>query len=148
MTDDLADALPELSLDKQTEIRDAARKHYSFQPTDFEKQAAHLDLTRTLASVLKPQKPEPYEGAINADACCNFIENQEEYFKIVGLDKAVWTKYTAVSLRGEAKAWWRSTELDLTTPWPIFRKAFTDYHTHPNAVAAARTALENLRQNK
>ncbi|KAF9176373.1 hypothetical protein BGZ51_000829 [Haplosporangium sp. Z 767] len=148
MTDALADALAGLSIEKQAEIRTAAKGYYSAEPTDLERQAAVLDLTRTLATVLKPQKPEPYEGAIDADACLNFIDNQEEYFKIVALDESLWTKYTAVSLRDDAKAWWRSAELSLTTPWPIFRKAFTDYHTPPNAVAAARTALENLRQNK
>jgi hypothetical protein len=148
MTDALADALAGLSIEKQAEIRTAAQGFYSAEPTEFEKQAAALDLTRTLATVLKPQKPEPYEGAIDAEACFNFIENQEEYFNIVGLDETLWTKYTAVSLRDDAKAWWRSAEMTLTTPWPIFRKAFTDYHTPPNAVAAARTALENLRQNK
>ncbi|KAG0247722.1 hypothetical protein BG011_001019, partial [Mortierella polycephala] len=108
MTDVHADALAGLTIEKQTEIRTAAKVYYSAEPTDFEKQAAVLDLTRTLATVLKPQKPEPYEGAIDTEACFNFIENQEEYFKI----------------------------------------AFTDYHTPPNAAAAARTALENLRQNK
>ena len=148
IADALAEALAGLSIEKQAEIRTAAQGFYSAEPTDFEKQAAALDLTRTLATVLKPQKPEPYEGAIDAEACFNFIENQEEYFNIVGLDETLWTKYTAVSLRDDAKAWWRSAEMTLTTPWPIFRKAFTDYHTPPNAVAAARTALENLRQNK
>ena len=39
---------------------------------------AHLVLNdgrRTLATVPKPTKPKPYTGAIDADACLNFIDN-------------------------------------------------------------------------
>lgn len=110
---------------------------------------AHLVLNddrRTLATVLKPTKPKPYTGAIDADACLNFIDNQEEYFSIVDLHQDSWVKYTAVSLEGEAKAWWRSSGLKLDSTWKAFEAAFIAYHTPPNAVAAARQELNNLRQ--
>lgn len=104
------------------------------------------DEARTLATVLKPTKPKPYTGAIDADACLNFIDNQEEYFNIVDLHQDSWVKYTAVSLEGEAKAWWRSSGLKLDSTWKAFEAAFIAYHTPPNAVAAARQELNNLRQ--
>jgi hypothetical protein len=104
------------------------------------------DEARTLATVLKPSKPKPYTGAIDADACLNFIDNQEEYFTIVDLHTDSWVKYTAVNLESEAKAWWRSSGLKLDAKWKDFEAAFTAYHTPPNAVAAARQELNNLRQ--
>lgn len=103
------------------------------------------DEARTLATVLKPTKPKPYTGAIDADACLNFIDNQEEYFNIVDLHRDSWVKYTAVSLEGDAKAWWRSSGLKLDSTWKAFEAAFIAYHTPPNAVAAARQELNNLR---
>ncbi|CAO3567004.1 unnamed protein product [Mortierella alpina] len=104
------------------------------------------DEARTLATVLKPSKPKPYTGAIDADACLNFIDNQAEYFAIVDLHPDSWVKYTAVNLESEAKAWWRLSGLKLDAKWKDFEAAFTAYHTPPNAVAAARQELNNLRQ--
>lgn len=46
----------------------------------------------SLAAVLKPTKPEPHTGLIDANACLNFVENQEEYFEIVELNKNRWVK--------------------------------------------------------
>lgn len=114
-----------------------------------EQQQARLvrnDEARTLATVLKPSRPKPYTGAIDADACLNFIDNQAEYFAIVDLHRDSWVKYTAVNLESEAKAWWRSSGLKLDAKWEAFEAAFTAYHTPPNAVAAARQELNNLRQ--
>ncbi|KAF9924957.1 hypothetical protein BGZ65_008032, partial [Modicella reniformis] len=83
-------------------------------------QAAINDEVRTVAAVLKPTKPKPYSGAVDAVECLNFIENQEEYFKIVSLNPTLWVRYTAVNLEGDAKAWWRDSNLDLDTPWVTF----------------------------
>ncbi|CAO3565373.1 unnamed protein product [Mortierella alpina] len=55
-------------------------------------------------------------------------------------------RYTAVNLESEAKAWWRSSGLKLDAKWKDFEAAFTAYNTPPNAVAAARQELNNLRQ--
>lgn len=104
------------------------------------------DEARTLATVLKPTKPKPYHGEIDAVACLNFIENQEEYFEIVGLNKTMWVKYTSVSLEDDAKAWWRDSGMNMNTVWEEFHDAFIKYHTPPNAVAAARQELDKLRQ--
>ena len=54
-------------------------------PTDREIAADHRDLVRTLNKVLKPQTPSPYKGDHDADACQNFIDNQEEYYTVVQL---------------------------------------------------------------
>ena len=44
-----------------------------------------LELARTLASVLKPQKPEAYTGIVDAEACLNFIDSYEEFYTILQL---------------------------------------------------------------
>lgn len=106
------------------------------------------DNLRTVAAVLKPTKPKPYEGAIDAVACLNFIENQEEYYKIVNLHPNEWVKYTAVSLEGDAKAWWRNSRLTLESPWNNFRVEFIKYFTPPDTAGAARMELNKLRQGK
>ncbi|KAG0247014.1 hypothetical protein BG011_002223 [Mortierella polycephala] len=67
--------------------------------------ADHRDLVRTLNKVLKPQTPSPYKGEHDADACQNFIDNQEEYYKVVQLDDTQWVQYTALNLTDEAKSW-------------------------------------------
>ncbi|KAG0248184.1 hypothetical protein BGZ95_008166, partial [Linnemannia exigua] len=115
-------------------------------PTRLEMEAANRDLARTLHKILKPQTPEPYTGDIDADACHNFIDNQEEYYKVVKLDVSEWVQYTALNLSKDAKSWWRASGLTIASSWPDFKKAFLAFHTPPNAVAAARTALETLRQ--
>jgi hypothetical protein len=114
-------------------------------------QAAQRDFNdnmRTVAAVLKPTKPKPYDGAIDAVACLNFIENQEEYYQIVSLQEHEWVKYTAVSLDGDAKTWWRNSGLTLTSSWQEFRRAFIAYFTPPDTTSAARLELNKLRQGK
>ncbi|KAG0248112.1 hypothetical protein BGZ95_008217, partial [Linnemannia exigua] len=60
------------------------------EPTERELEADRRDLAHTLAQVLKPQRPAPYSGAIDADACINFIDNQKEYYTVVKLGLAEW----------------------------------------------------------
>lgn len=117
-------------------------------PTERELAADRRDLARTLAQVLKPQRPAPYAGEIDADACNNFIDNQKEYFTVVDLSLSEWVQYTALNLVSDAKSWWRSSGLTITTPWAQFEEDFLTFHTPPNAVAAAREALESLKQGK
>ncbi|KAF8927437.1 hypothetical protein BGZ47_002158, partial [Haplosporangium gracile] len=117
-------------------------------PTQLEQEAASRDLARTLHKILKPQTPSPYAGAIDADACHNFIDNQEEYYQVVKLGTAEWVQYTALNLTDDAKSWWRSSGLTIHSSWPDFKQAFLDFHTPPNAAVAALTALESLRQGK
>ncbi|KAG0243118.1 hypothetical protein BG011_003187 [Mortierella polycephala] len=117
-------------------------------PSEREIAAESRDLVRTLNKVLKPQTPPPYKGELDADACQNFIDNQEEYYKVVQLDERQWVQYTALNLREEAKSWWRSCGLTIYSSWDEFKKAFLAFFTPPNAVAAAREALETLRQGK
>ncbi len=117
-------------------------------PTDRELAADQRDLARTLAVVLKPQRPTPYAGEIDADACNNFIDNQKEYFMVVKLGVGEWVQYTALNLISDAKSWWRSSGLTINTPWAHFEADFLAFHTPPNAVAAAREALESLKQGK
>lgn len=89
-----------------------------------------------MATVLKPSRPKPYTGAIDADACLNFIDNEAEYFTIVDLHRDSWVKYTAVNLESEAKAWWRSSGLKLDAKWEAFEAAFTAYHTQVNLMSS------------
>jgi hypothetical protein len=117
-------------------------------PTERELAADRRDLARTLAQVLKPQRPTPYAGEIDADACNNFIDNQREYFTVVELNVADWVQYTALNLISDAKSWWRSSGLSIKTPWAQFEEDFLAFHTPPNAVAAAREALESLKQGR
>lgn len=108
--------------------------------------AAVNDHLRTVASVLKPQKPSPYDGKTDALASLNFIESQQEYFEIVDLNKNEWVKYVVLSLNGDAKAWWRDSGLTKETPWDEFRKAFLLNFTPPDSANAARQELSQLRQ--
>ncbi|KAG0272930.1 hypothetical protein BGZ96_005102, partial [Linnemannia gamsii] len=115
-------------------------------PSERELEADRRDLARTLAQVLKPQRPTAYSGAIDADACINFIDNQKEYFTVVKLNLTEWVQYTALNLVDDAKSWWRSSGLSIQTPWDTFETDFLTFYTPPNAVAAAREALESLKQ--
>ncbi|KAG0352575.1 hypothetical protein BGX24_007519, partial [Mortierella sp. AD032] len=118
------------------------------EPTARELEAERRDVVRTLTQVLKPQRPAPYSGEIDADACINFIDNQKEYFTVVHLGFAEWVQYTALNLISDAKSWWRSSGLNIHSPWDTFETDFLAFHTPPNAVAAAREALESLKQGK
>lgn len=110
-------------------------------------QAEARDVARTLAAVLKPAKPDPYDGAIDADSCLNFLDSQAEYFKLVKLEDSLWVPYTVANLRKDARAWWRSSGLDMDKiSWASFKQVFTAYHTPPNTVTAARAALDRLQQ--
>ncbi|KAF9944373.1 hypothetical protein BGZ72_002452, partial [Mortierella alpina] len=93
-------------------------------------------------------RPTPYTGEIDADACNNFIDNQREYFTVVDLSLSEWVQYTALNLVSDAKSWWRSSGLSITTPWAQFEEEFLAFHTPPDAVAAAREALESLKQGR
>lgn len=114
--------------------------------TERELLADQRDLSRTLNKILKPQHPPPYTGAIDADACQNFIEDQEEYYTVVRLAKSEWVQCTALNLTDEAKSWWRSSGLSITSSWDAFKTSFLAFHTPPNDVAVAREALESLHQ--
>lgn len=116
--------------------------------TQREVDADNRDLARTLHTILKPQRPPTYSGAIDADAALNFLDNQKEYFMVVKLDRTDWVQYTALALVDDAKSWWRASGLTLSTPWDIFENAFLTFHTPPNSVSAARAALESLKQGK
>lgn len=145
----LTEALQDLSLSSAATLKITSAFLNAVTATTA--QAARRDLNdhlRTVAAVLKPTKPKPYEGAIDAVACLNFIENQEEYYGIVNLDNSEWVKYTAVNLEGDAKAWWRNSSLTLDSTWEDFRKAFIEYFTPPDTVGAARLELNKLRQGK
>lgn len=117
--------------------------------TEAELQAEARDVARTLAAVLKPAKPDPYDGAIDADSCLNFLDSQVEYFKLVKLEDSLWVPYTVANLRKDARAWWRSSGLDMDrTSWAAFKPVFIAYHTPPNTVTAARAALDRLQQRQ
>jgi hypothetical protein len=151
--DQLTSTLQDLNLEDDvviavTDAFTQALQSQSSTATLAQERAAANDEARTLATVLKPTKPKPYLGAIDAVACLNFIENQEEYFEIVGLNRDMWVKYTAVNLEDDAKAWWRDSGLTMTSPWKVFHDAFVTYHTPPNSVAAARQELDKLKQNQ
>ena len=139
----LASSLAGLSLDDTT--RAAINTAFSSALSSV---SANNDRVRTLASVLKPQKPKPYEGAIDAIACLNFIESQAEYFEIVELSTDLWVKYTVLSLTGDAKAWWRDSKLTQDTPWATFKQAFINQFTPPDTANSARRELSQLRQKK
>lgn len=117
-------------------------------PTEWELEADRRDLACTLAQVLKPQRPAPYAGEIDANACNNFIDNQKEYFTVINLGLSEWVQYTALNLVSDAKSWWRSSGLTIGSPWPQFEADFLAFHTPPNAIAAAQEALESLKQGK
>ncbi|KAF8908300.1 hypothetical protein BGZ58_006112, partial [Dissophora ornata] len=154
MAANLDSLLSNIEPDQQTAIRAFFQQLTSTpvkspEQAQAEKQAEARDVARTLATVLKPAKPDAYDGAIDADACLNFLDNQAEYFKLVNLDHEHWVPYTVANLRKDARAWWRSSGLDTgTISWTEFENAFTSYHTPPNSVTAARAALDSLEQRK
>ncbi|KAF9176070.1 hypothetical protein BGZ51_001804, partial [Haplosporangium sp. Z 767] len=105
--DPLTDALAHLNIsnDQRKAVTDAFQQALQAnQPQDTHERLIANDEARTLATVLKPTKRKSYHGEIDAVACLNFIENQEEHFEIVGLNKAMSVKYTAVNLEDDAKA--------------------------------------------
>ncbi|KAF9398337.1 hypothetical protein BGZ94_006035, partial [Podila epigama] len=130
----------------QTAIASAVAGASASTVTQRELDADVRDTARTLHKPLKPTTPCAYSGQVDADACTNFIENQEDYYTVVNLDEGLWVQYTALNLIGDAKSWWRASGLNFKTPWPIFKKAFTDFHTPPNAVSAACEQLESMKQ--
>jgi len=105
-------------------------------------------IAQTLATVIKPRKPDPYTGAIDAEECLNFIDNQTEYYKAVRLNDEEWVRFTALHLTGAAKSWWRDSGMTDQTPWDSFKAAFTAYFTPPDSANMARRALDKLSQNK
>jgi len=105
-------------------------------------------IAQSLATVIKPRKPDPYSGAIDAEECLNFIENQAEYYKAVRLNSEEWVRFTALHLTGAAKSWWRDSGLNDRTSWDAFKASFTAYFTPPDSANMARRALDKLSQNK
>jgi hypothetical protein len=73
--------------------------------SQLEIEAANRGYARTLHKILKPPTPSPYAGEIDADACHNFIDNQEEYYTIVRLEDSQWVEYTVLNLILDAKSW-------------------------------------------
>ncbi|KAF9368821.1 hypothetical protein BGX21_006316 [Mortierella sp. AD011] len=68
--------------------------------------AAHNDNIRTMTAVLKPTKPTPFDGKIDAEACLNFLEDEVQYNTIVGLHESLWVRNAVLDLKDDAKAWW------------------------------------------
>ncbi|KAG0195701.1 hypothetical protein BGX31_005955, partial [Mortierella sp. GBA43] len=116
------------------------------QPSQLDLDADNRDRARTLHKILKPKTPSAYHGQVDADACTNFIENQEDYYTVVKLDAGLWVQYTALNLEDDAKSWWRASGLTFATPWLQFKVAFLAFHTPANAVSAARVKLESMSQ--
>lgn len=107
-----------------------------------------LELARTLASVLKPQKPEPYTGIVDAETCLNFVDSFEEYYTILSLNDKHWVSYVVLSLTQDARSWWRTSGLTLETTWTIFRETFIARFTPPDAANRARELLKALKQGR
>jgi Retrotransposon gag protein/Zinc knuckle len=110
--------------------------------------AAETDTIRTLAYVLKPTAPTPYTGEIDAEECLNFMDSCEEYYSILQLAIALWVKFVVLNLTGDARSWWRTSEMTITTPWSEFRAAFIARFTPPDSVNKARESLKNLKQGR
>lgn len=147
--DHFAELLGRLTLDdaSRQQLKDAAKRVASSASAS-NTQADLRDEIRTVAMIVKPNRPKPYKGELDAIACLNFIENQEEYYEIMRLHQDEWVKYTSVNLEDDAKAWWRDSGLKFNTPWKDFRNAFIDAFTPPNTDSAARDELSKLRQGK
>lgn len=142
----LSSLLQELNLDPTATARITQLVSGSAAAASVE--AARNDNLRTVAAILKPPKPKPYTGAVDAVECLNFLENQREYFELVELNPALWVKFTAVNLEGDAKSWWRDSGLSDISSWQEFTEAFTDYFTPPAAATAARQSLDKIKQGR
>lgn len=106
------------------------------------------DIAKTIATVIKPSKPKPFQGNIDAEECLNFLDCQAAYYEAVLLPQTQWVTYTALMLEGSAQSWWRNSGLTKTTPWDEFQKAFLAYFTPPDTVNKARREIEQLQQGK
>lgn len=110
--------------------------------------AQDTDTLRTLAYVLKPTAPRAYTGSIDAEACLNFLDSYEEYYSILQLAAEQWVRWMVLNLDGDARSWWRTSELTIDTPWIEFRAAFTTRFTPPDSVNKARESLRKLKQGR
>ncbi|KAF9079452.1 hypothetical protein BGX27_006431, partial [Mortierella sp. AM989] len=105
-------------------------------------------IAQTLAAVIKPRKPDPFLGNIDAEECLNFIDSQAEYFAAVRLNLEEWVRFTALNFTEGAKSWWRDSGLTTNTSWEDFKNAFTAYFTPLDSANMARQLLDRLTQNK
>ncbi|KAF9346094.1 hypothetical protein BGX26_002411 [Mortierella sp. AD094] len=90
------------------------------------------EIAKTIASVIKPRKLDPFVGNINAEECLNFIESQSECFSALRLAQSDWVQFIALNLVDTAKSWW----------------PFTAYFTPLESANLAHQRLHQLRQNK
>ncbi|KAG0217070.1 hypothetical protein BGW41_000654, partial [Actinomortierella wolfii] len=81
----------------------ASRLSHRIATTASSTRASEVSAT-SLATVLKPPKPEPHDGRIDASEARNFIDSNEEYNTIVHLNRSLWTAYAVLRLKGNARA--------------------------------------------
>ncbi|KAF9133386.1 hypothetical protein BGX30_012306 [Mortierella sp. GBA39] len=101
---------------------------------DLERQNAIYSFFNTLpVAAPTPAMAKPSERKLKAD---------RRSLTLVKLGLAEWVQYTTLHLVNDANPWCRSSGLSIHTPWDTFETDFLTFHTPPNAVAAAREALE------
>ncbi|KAG0194979.1 hypothetical protein BGX28_002683, partial [Mortierella sp. GBA30] len=90
----LLEAIANLPADQRNAIIAAAASMATPAPNPGASQreidAENRDVARTIHKIIKPTPPVTYHGEVDADACLNFIDNQEEYYKVVNLHQADW----------------------------------------------------------
>ncbi|KAG0275651.1 hypothetical protein BGZ96_003712 [Linnemannia gamsii] len=140
MADQLDSLLTGIEPDRQIAIRKfGCNPHY--RDNLFNLRRTHRARTRG-----RTTRRRPYIDP-SRQASMPYSDNQE-YFTVFHLDLAEWVQHTALNLISDAKSWWRSSGLDIHYPWDTFETDSLAFQTPPNAVAAAREALESLRQGK
>ncbi|KAG0307299.1 hypothetical protein BGZ99_001488, partial [Dissophora globulifera] len=108
--------------------------------------AKDTDIVRTLAYVLEPKQPDAYTGKVDSEECLNFTDSFEEYYTVLQLAEPLWVKYIILDLTGDARSWWRASDLTIETLWTEFRTTFIARLTPPDSVNKARESLKKLKQ--
>ncbi|KAG0228212.1 hypothetical protein BGW42_002326 [Actinomortierella wolfii] len=98
-------------------------------------------------TVVKPPKPQPHDGRIDAIEAHNFIDSMEDYNTIVQLHRSLWTASAVLRLKGNARTWWRSTKKPTTVSWEEFKAAFITAHSPPETIMRAHgNSIQHLQQ--
>ncbi|KAF9897825.1 hypothetical protein BX616_004920 [Lobosporangium transversale] len=128
--EDLTASLQALDLDENTRasVQSAIQAFIRSNQDNSSAATAFNDHIRTVAAVIKPPKPEPYDGAVDDVEVLNFLESQEEYFQIMELNHACWARCTVIGPKRGAKVRWRDCGLTIDTlrklPKRFYRKLY------------------------
>src|SRR3954447_19530309 len=111
----------------------------------------HAPSTSNTVPIIKPTKPETFEGQCDAAQVDRWLFQVQQYCTFVKMNNQDWVSFAALLLRGAAATWWQAKTVEAERrktgkiqTWQEFCNAMVNQFKPANSIERARDKLANL----